>query len=97
MPFAVVVRFQIDPSQWDDFMPLMLKNAKTSREIEAGCLQFDVAHDPETPNEVFLYEVYDDRAAFEAHLASAHFQEFDGLVQDMIVAKDVQTYGDVHR
>ena len=97
MPFAVVVRFQINPAEWDNFMPLMLKNAKTSRDTEAGCLQFDVAHDPETPNEVFLYEVYDDKPAFDTHLASAHFQEFDGLTKDMIVGKEVQTYKDVHQ
>ena len=64
MPFAVVVTFQIEPARYVEFMPLMLSNAQASLTQEPGCLQFDVATDPARPNEVFLYEIYSDRAAF---------------------------------
>lgn len=36
--------------------------------------------DPGRPNEIFLYELYTDRAAFEAHLASDQFVAFDANV-----------------
>ncbi|MEL6748477.1 MAG: antibiotic biosynthesis monooxygenase [Pseudomonadota bacterium] len=42
-----------------------------------------------------LYELYDDRAAFEAHLASAHYAAFDAATKDLIAAKTVTTYEDV--
>lgn len=93
--FAVVVTFQIKPGCVADFMPLMTRNAATSLSKEPGCRQFDVATDLSQPEEVFLYELYDDAAAFEAHLASAHFKSFDTAVADMIAAKSVKTYAKV--
>ncbi|MCV3274314.1 putative quinol monooxygenase [Roseobacter sinensis] len=93
--FAVVVTFQIKPEAISAFMPLMTQNAKTSLAEELGCLQFDVATDISRPGEVFLYEIYDNAAAFEAHLASAHFKAFDAATRNMIASKSVTTYGRV--
>ena len=39
---------------------------------------------------MFLYEVYDDRAAFEAHLSMPHFKAFDAATADMIRSKTVR-------
>jgi quinol monooxygenase YgiN len=47
-------------------------NATATREREPGCRQFDVCTSADD-GLVFLYEVYDDRAAFDAHLAAPHF------------------------
>lgn len=93
--YAVVVSFHIQADRVADFMPLMLANARQSRLDEPGCLQFDVCTDPDRPGQVFLYELYSDRAAFDAHLASAHFQTFDRAVAAMIASKTVATYAGV--
>jgi len=95
MPYAVVVTFEIKPDRIDEFMPLMLSNARTSRAVENGCHQFDTATDVARPSEVFLYELYEDSAAFDTHLASVHFRAFDTAVADMIAAKTVRTYTQV--
>ena len=89
--FVVIVDFEIHPQHWPAFLPRMRENARASRELESGCRQFDVCTDPAKPNTVFPYEVYDDRAAFEAHLASAHFNSFDAEVGEMIIHKAVRT------
>jgi autoinducer 2-degrading protein len=39
---------------------------------------------------VFLYEVYDDRAAFDAHLSAPHFKSFDAATAGMIRSKKVR-------
>ncbi|WP_108816790.1 putative quinol monooxygenase [Loktanella sp. Alg231-35] len=93
--FAVIVTFQINPSDWAAFMPAMRANAATSLADEGGCHRFDVCTDPAHPNEVFLYELYTDRAAFDVHLASAHFKTFDALVAPMIASKSAATYAQV--
>lgn len=95
MPYAVVVTFVIKPDKIRAFLPLMRSNARTSLTVEARCHQFDIATDPDRPNEVFLYELYEDRAAFDAHLASPHFKDFDAKVADMIDTKEVRTYAQV--
>ena len=93
--FAVVVTFRIEAGAMDSFLPAMIANARTSLAEEPGCHQFDVCTDPARPDEVFLYERYTDRAAFDDHLASAHFKAFDARVAPMIAAKEVRTYHEV--
>jgi (4S)-4-hydroxy-5-phosphonooxypentane-2,3-dione isomerase len=89
--YVVTVEFEIRPDQLHAFLPLMLENARASRQREPGCQQFDVCTDPARPTYVFLYEVYDSRSAFDDHRASAHFTRFDQAVQGMIAAKTVRT------
>lgn len=90
--FAVTVAFTLPPSRLSDFLPLILDNAAQSLAREPGCLHFDVCTDPDRPGEVFLYEVYTDRAAFDAHLATAHFESFDKATRDMVSSKEVRTF-----
>jgi len=93
--FAVIVNLRVRPDRMGEFLPLMLRNAATSRAVEPGCHRFDVCTDSARPGEVFLYELYADAAAFTAHLDSPHFKVFDAAVADMVIAKDVRTYTEV--
>ena len=90
--FAVCVTFKLNPGCADAFLPLMQNNARISLKNEPGCHQFDVLTDANKPDKVFLYELYANKAAFDAHLASQHFQTFDAAVTAMIADKDVQTW-----
>jgi quinol monooxygenase YgiN len=90
--YVVTVTFEVHADQVDAFRPLMLKQAETSVSQEPGCQQFDVATDPQRPTVFYLYELYTDRAAFDAHLASSHFVSFDAAVQPMLTGKTVQTF-----
>ncbi|MBM3572437.1 MAG: antibiotic biosynthesis monooxygenase [Alphaproteobacteria bacterium] len=90
--YVVTVEFTIHAEHIDAFMPLMLGNASASRRLEPGCRQFDVCRDAARRGVVFLYEVYDDRAAFDAHLAAPHFKSFDLAVGSMVAAKRVQAW-----
>src|SRR5215212_7121531 len=85
--FVVTVEFTLDPAQRDAFMPLMLENAARSCEDEPGCRQFDVCTDPARPDRVFLYELYDDAAAFDAHLAAPHYRAFAVASAPMVVGR----------
>lgn len=93
--FAVVVTFQIKPGAMSGFLPAMIKNAQTSLSQEPGCHRFDVCTDRNRPNEVFLYELYTDRAAFDAHLSQPHFLSFDNQVSPLVSGKDVRIYQEV--
>ncbi|MCZ0963946.1 putative quinol monooxygenase [Paracoccus benzoatiresistens] len=93
--YAVTVTFTIAQDRMADFLPLMLENAQTSLAEEPGCHQFDVCTDPGLPDRVFLYELYDDRAAFETHLQSPHFRSFDAAVTAMFAEKSVACFAEV--
>lgn len=95
--FAVVVTFRLHSGKIDAFHRLIHENAATSLRAEPGCHQFDVATDAARPNEVFLYEIYQDESAFEAHLKTSHFASFDAASADMIATKNVRTFRTVRQ
>ena len=64
--YAVTVTLTVEPDHWAAFLPLMKSNADASLRDEPECLRFDIATDPDRPHEVFLYELYTDRAGFDA-------------------------------
>jgi quinol monooxygenase YgiN len=39
-----------------------------------------------------LYEIYDDAPAFDRHLASDHFRDFDAVVAPWVRTKKVETW-----
>ena len=90
--YIVTVDFDLDPRYVAPFMDAMLENARESRAVEAGCRQFDVCRSEDDPTKVFLYEVYDDRAAFEAHVASEHYKAFAARVGEWVTGKRVNFY-----
>jgi quinol monooxygenase YgiN len=75
----------------------MLENARASTSLEPGCRQFDVLTDPARAGQVFLYELYDDEAAFKAHMQMPHFAKFNAEAGDMIADKDIKTFEQVAR
>lgn len=92
--YAVTVTFKLGRDQLQGFLPLVIENARLSLD-EPACQQFDVCADPKQPNTVFLYELYDDLAGFEMHLATAHFKDFDGKVEHMVMGKKVICFSEV--
>ena len=90
--YVVTVVFEVDPQFAADFREAVLRQAANSIELEPGCSRFDVCFDPDRAERVFLYELYDDKAAFDLHLASDHFADFDRRVAPWTVTKTVETW-----
>lgn len=89
---VVVVFFEAHRAHISDLGTALLAHARNSLEKEPGCRQFDVAQDPLDPAGYFLYEVYDDERAFDAHCASAHFKAVEATCTPWIASKKVLTY-----
>lgn len=89
-PFIVAVRFKVRAEHAEAFLARVQRQAADSLAVEEACRRFDVATAPGDGASVFLYEIYDDRAAFDAHLASAHFLAFDGEVGPWLESKTVE-------
>ncbi|MEL7444497.1 MAG: putative quinol monooxygenase [Pseudomonadota bacterium] len=90
--YVVTVDFKIVLDQIAAFMPEMRRQARTSLNAEPGCLRFDIVVGEGDPASVLLYEIYQDRDAFEAHLASEHFARFDAAVAPMVEHKSVRSW-----
>jgi quinol monooxygenase YgiN len=89
--FVVAVHFEIHPGQEAAFRAAVIEQARLSRE-EPCCRQFDVCVDRGRPGTVFLYELYDDEAAFVDHQATPHFARFGATVAPCVTSKNVSTW-----
>jgi quinol monooxygenase YgiN len=73
-------------------MAEMKKQARHSLEREKGCRQFDICADAKAPRRVFLYEIYTDKTAFDDHLKTGHFLDFDQRVKSWLISKEVECW-----
>lgn len=87
-PYVIIVEFQVKPGAMERFMPLILENAAHSLRDEPGCRRFDVLTGED--GRVILYEIYDDEAAFQAHLRAPHFHRFDEASRPLVAGKRVE-------
>jgi len=73
---AVLVTVEIKADQVESFLKVMEADASNSRnkEIEPGCLRFDLLKDREKPNRFFFYEVYANDEAIGQHKTTAHYK-----------------------
>jgi (4S)-4-hydroxy-5-phosphonooxypentane-2,3-dione isomerase len=46
--------------------------------------------DPEEARRFVLYEIYEDEAAFDEHLASSHYRTFAGAIESEIEQRSVR-------
>jgi (4S)-4-hydroxy-5-phosphonooxypentane-2,3-dione isomerase len=74
--YVVAADFKLHAGKRPAFRELIDMNARASMRDEPGCRRFDVLEPKGEADRVFVYEMYDDRAAFEAHLKTPHFANF---------------------
>ncbi len=94
--YIITVLFTLQPEHRTAFLRAVTSNAQTSLNDEPGCRQFDVGVSTINPDDIFLYEVYDSRAAFDEHLASSHFLEFNAATARWVSAKVVNAFERTH-
>lgn len=93
--FAVLVHFRIRPEDMAAFLPLIGANAASALAEEPGCRRFDILTDPDRPDAVALYELYDSEAAFLAHRETEHVRRFGAAAADLIVERTLTTWREV--
>ena len=80
--YVIIAPIKIKEGFKEQFVEAMLDDAKGSVKNEPGCLRFDVIQDGDDPNLIWLYEVYVDEAAFQAHMETPHFIKWRDTVKD---------------
>ena len=81
--FSIFVTINVKPDRVDEFTQASFGDAQGSVRDESGCYRFDIHQDAENLNRFYLYEVYQDEAAFEAHLETSHFKKWISSVKEM--------------
>ena len=76
---ARIVRLSIvtvDPNRLGEYMKFAAECGKTSMREEPGVLMMYSMQDKLRPNRISILEIYADRAAYERHIRTAHFQKY---------------------
>jgi len=78
----------IVPSEMPKFLEAIKENGANAVK-EPGCRTFNITVQQTNPNHVFLYEVYDNAAALEAHRQTPHFKKYAAATKDMVADRVV--------
>lgn len=74
--FGLVVRFELVPGHEEDFDALTARTLAEIRRHEPGTLVYTTHRVADSPTSRVFYELYADRAAFDAHEATDHTRAF---------------------
>jgi autoinducer 2-degrading protein len=88
--YVIFVDFRLKPGAKHEFRRLIDANARESCRTEPGCQRFDVLELPSEADRILLYEIYDDRAAFENHLKTSHYDLFNRRSAEHVAEKQVK-------
>lgn len=87
--YVNAVDLVVIPSEMSKFVEAIKENAAASVK-EPGCREFNVLVLNNRPNHVFLFEVYDNEAALNAHRNTDHFKKFISVSANMIADRNVR-------
>jgi autoinducer 2-degrading protein len=87
MMLAIFVTVNVQPEHVDEFMVVSLGDSEGSVRDEPQCYRFDINQDEDVPTRFFLYEVYQDEAAFQHHLTTPHFLKWKETVEPWFVGE----------
>lgn len=92
-PFVVIAEFQVKKECLNDFLAAAADDAQHSVADEPGCRQFDVVVPEGDGHAVVFYEVYENRAAFDAHLETPHLARFRAVFPSLIETERPVRFG----
>ena len=81
--FSIFVTINVKEEHLDEFTQASFGDAQGSVRDEPGCFRFDINQDADVPTRFYLYEVYRDEEAFQAHLEAPHFKKWISIVKPM--------------
>jgi len=88
------VDIDVVPGQIDNYLAALKENGAASVK-EPGCREFDITVSQKDPNHVFIFEVYDDAAAAQAHRETEHFKKYAAATKDMVAKREVRPLASV--
>jgi (4S)-4-hydroxy-5-phosphonooxypentane-2,3-dione isomerase len=88
-PIVNAVDLDIAPAEMDKYLAAVKENGTASIK-EPGCREYNIMISATNPNHVFLFEVYDNDAAAQAHRATEHFKKYMATTANMVTARNVR-------
>ncbi len=89
---VATVSVRVKPDRRDEFLAAIGRQADASRELEPGCLRFEILEDADDPLQFLLIEVYTDAADFRpAHRETSHYAEWARAADEVLEGERIVT------
>lgn len=83
-PLVRIAELEIDPDQLIAYTRALSDEIATSIREEPGVLDLYAVSVKDHPNQVRIFELYKDQAAYESHLQSPHFKKYKDATKRMV-------------
>jgi quinol monooxygenase YgiN len=83
-PYVRLAEIEIDPVQIEAYTAAVKEQIEAAIGLEAGVLALYSIADKDNPAHVFVFEMYADIDAYNAHLETAHFKKYKVATQNMV-------------
>lgn len=77
-------KITVDPTQIDAYNAFLKEEIEASMRLEPGVLTLYATAEKDAPHKVTILEIYADRAAYEKHLQTPHFQKYKQGTLEMV-------------
>jgi quinol monooxygenase YgiN len=82
--YVQIAEIEVDPAQLDTYNAAVKEHIETAIRIEPGVLALYAAAEKDEPTYVRVFEVYQDREAYLAHLQAPHFLKYKATTEKMV-------------
>ena len=89
------VDIDVVPGQLENYLVAIKEVGAAAIKTEPGCSEFDVTVSQKDPNHLFIFEVYENAAAFDAHLKSDHYKKYAATAKDVVAKREVHSLSSV--
>ena len=83
-PIVRIAELEIDQAQLDAYKLALKEEIETSIRAEPGVLALYAVSLKDHPEQIRLFEMYRDEAAYQSHLRSPHFKTYKAQTQQMV-------------
>jgi (4S)-4-hydroxy-5-phosphonooxypentane-2,3-dione isomerase len=83
------VDIAVVPGTIENYLAAIKEVAAATIKTEPGCSEFDITVSRKDPNHLFIFEVYDNAAAFDAHLKTDHYRKYAAAAKDIVAKREL--------
>jgi len=83
-PLVRIAELEIDPAQLSAYRDALKEEITTAIRVEPGVLTLYAVSVKDQPNQIRIFETYQDQAAYESHLQTPHFKKYKAETQGMV-------------
>ena len=83
-PLVRLAELRIDPGQLEKYKAALREEIAASIRLEPGVLRLYAVSVKGDPEQIRIFEMYEDASAYEAHLQTPHFKKYKTGTQGMV-------------